>query len=75
MDIKLGRTKTSWNPMGHIGIHISSHCLQPVDVCILPEKVAPFVIELSSYLAQESEKLKQNAGESGTVADLATAPH
>lgn len=73
MDIKLERT--CWAPAGRIKTHISSHCPHPVDVGVLQEKLASSVTELSTHLAQVSEKLKQNAGEAKAAAGLASDPH
>lgn len=64
MDINLRRAwSVGWNPTEHTGPRNSSHCLQPVDGAILHKKPAHFITELNTHLAQESENLKENAGE------------
>lgn len=66
MDIKLERT--CWTPSGCIKTRISSHFCYPVDVGVLQEKLASSVTELSTHLAQVSERLKQNPGEAKAAA-------
>lgn len=64
MDINLRRAwSVGWNPTGHAGLPISSHCLQPVDGAILHKKPAHFITELNTHLAQESQNLKEDARE------------
>lgn len=41
----------------------------------LQGKVVPFIVELKTHLAQESEKLKKSSGEGGAVTCPAGAQH
>lgn len=47
-DLKLQRTRRSWDPAGHTGTRIRSQCLQLVGVGVLTTKeLAPSILELS----------------------------
>ena len=39
------------------------------------EKLGPLITELNAHLAQELEKVKEDSGEGGAVADPAATPH
>ena len=57
---KLEPTVRGWNSRRSPRTHVSSCCLQPWNMGIMLENLAPFITELSIHLAQESEKWEGN---------------
>lgn len=69
----MGETKEKQEPTGRDWKSWQFNCLS-LWCCECPAEAGTLCHELKTHLAQESENLKENPGESGAVAGLAAAP-